>query len=94
MVPRGTEGGGNETRAMKVFVHILIENGIHYPMVSPKPCHQQMKSSASAGYPQTLFSQAVLSKEGCSRGSFTVGGCAHCEYYLLLSPIFSVALTN
>ena len=33
---------------------------------------QQMKSSPSAGFPQTLCSQAALSKEGCSGGPFTV----------------------
>ena len=39
------------------------------PKLAPQ---QQMKSSPSAGFPQTLCSQAVLSKEGCSRGPFTV----------------------
>ena len=43
------------------------------PEPSPKLVpQQQMKSSPSAGVPQTLCSQAVLSKEGCSRGPFTV----------------------
>ena len=43
------------------------------PEPSPKLApQQQMKSSPSAGFPQTLCSQAVLSKEGCSRGPFTV----------------------
>ena len=41
------------------------------PEPSPKLApQQQMKSSPSAGFPQTLCSQAVLSKEGCSRGPF------------------------
>ena len=40
---------------------------------SPKlASQQQMKSSPSAGFPQTFCSQAVLSKEGCRRGPFTV----------------------
>ena len=39
------------------------------PKLAPQ---QQMKSSPSAGFPQTLCSQAVLSKEGCSRGPSTV----------------------
>ena len=43
------------------------------PEPSPKLApQQQMKSSTSAGFPQTHCSQAVLSKEGCSRGPFTV----------------------
>ena len=48
-----------------------------WPSSTPEPSpklapQQQMKSSASAGFPQTLCSQAVVSKEGCSRGPFTV----------------------
>ena len=39
------------------------------PKLAPQ---QQMKSSTSTGFPQTLCSQAVLSQEGCSRGPFTV----------------------
>ena len=39
------------------------------PMLAPQ---QQRKSSPSAGFPQTLCSKAVLSKEGRSRGPFTV----------------------
>ena len=43
------------------------------PEPSPKlASQQQMKSSPPAGFPQTLCSQAVLSKEGCSGGLFTV----------------------
>ena len=47
------------------------------PEPSPKLApQQQVKSSPSASFPQTLCShrcsQAVLSKEGCSRGPFTV----------------------
>ena len=43
------------------------------PEPSPKLAPQhQMKSSPSAGFPQMLCSQAILSKEGCSRGLFTV----------------------
>ena len=48
-----------------------------WPSSIPEPSsklapQQQMKFSPSAGFPQTLCSQAVLSKEGCSRGPFTV----------------------
>ena len=39
------------------------------PKLAPQ---QQMKSSPSAGFPRTLCSQVVLSKEGCSRGPSTV----------------------
>ena len=39
------------------------------PKLTPQ---QQMKSSPSVGFPQTLCRRAVLSKEGCSRGPFTV----------------------
>ena len=43
------------------------------PEPSPKLAPQQhMKSSPSAGFPQTLCSQPVLSKDGRSRGPFTV----------------------
>ena len=43
------------------------------PEPSPKLApQQQMKSSPSAGFPQTLCSRPVLSKEGCSRVPFTV----------------------
>ena len=43
------------------------------PEPSPKLApQQQMTSSPSAGFPQTLCNQAILSKEGCSRGPFTV----------------------
>ena len=43
------------------------------PEPSPKTApQQQMTSLPSAGFPQTLCSQAVLSKEGCSRGPFIV----------------------
>ena len=46
---------------------------LSFPEPSPKLAPQQtMKSSPSVGFPQTLCSQAVLSKEGCSRGPFTV----------------------
>ena len=62
------------------------------PQPSPKLApQQQTKSSPSAGFPQTLCSQAVLSKEGCSRGLHH-GVFAHCDHSLLLSPFFSVAL--
>ena len=41
------------------------------PEPSPKLApQQQTKPSPSAGFPQTLCSQAVLSKDGCSRGAF------------------------
>ena len=48
-----------------------------WPSSTPEPSpklapQQQMKSSTSAGFPQTLCSKAVLSREGCSRGPFTV----------------------
>ena len=48
-----------------------------WPSSIPKPSpklapQQQMKSSPSAGFPQTRCSQAVLSKKCCSRGPFTV----------------------
>ena len=48
-----------------------------WPSSNPEPSpklapQQQMKSSPSAGFPHTHCSQAVLSKEGCSRGPFTV----------------------
>ena len=39
------------------------------PKLAPQ---QQMKSSPSTGFPRTLSSQVVLSKEGCSRGASTV----------------------
>ena len=43
------------------------------PEPSPKLApQQQMKSSPSAGFPQTICSHTVLSKKGCSRGPFTV----------------------
>ena len=42
------------------------------PEPSPKLApQQQMKSSPSAGSPQTFCSQAVLSQDDCSRGPFT-----------------------
>ena len=48
-----------------------------WPSSNPEPSpklarQQQMKSSPSAGFPQTLCSQAVLSKQGRSRGPFTM----------------------
>ena len=48
-----------------------------WPWSNPEPSpklapQQQIKSSPSAGFPQMLCSQAVLSNEGCSRGPFTV----------------------
>ena len=53
------------------------------PELSPKLApQQQMKSSPSAGFPQTLCSQAVLSKEGSSRGHFTV------EAVLIVTTLF------
>ena len=45
------------------------------PIPEPSPemaPQQQIESSPFAGFPQTLCSRAVLSKEGCSRGPFAV----------------------
>ena len=68
-----------------------------WPSSNPEPSpklapQQQMKSSPSAGFPQTLCSQAVLPSVVAL--SVHRGGCAHCDYLysLLLSPFFFVAL--
>ena len=60
------------------------------PEPSPKLApQQQMKSSPSAGFPQTLCSLAVLSKEGCSRGPLTVEALIVTTFScsLLVSPL-------
>ena len=62
------------------------------PEPSPKLApQQQMKSSPSAGFPLALCSQAVLSKEGCSRRPFTVEAVFNVTN-LSCSPFFSVAV--
>ena len=58
-----------------------------WPSSIPEPSpelipQQKMKSSPSAGIPQTLCGQAVLSKEGRSRGTFTV------EAVLIVTTLF------
>ena len=50
---------------------VILPSSIPEPSPTLAP-QQQMKSSPSAGFPQTLCSQAVLSEERCSRGPFTV----------------------
>ena len=61
------------------------------PEPSPKLApRQQMKSSPSAGIPWTLRIQAVLSKEGCSRGPLIVEAVllvTTLSFYLLFSPL-------
>ena len=59
--------------SLSVLCRTLMLNA-SIPEPSPKLAPlQQMKSSPSAGFQRTICSQAVLSKEGCSRGPFTVG---------------------
>ena len=64
-----------------------------WPSSIPEPStkfalQQQMKSTPSAGFPRTLCSQAVLSKEDCSRGPYTVEAVLIVTT-LSFSPLFS-----
>ena len=60
---------------LPVLCRTLMLNGWISSIPEPSPNlvpQQQTKSSPSASFPQMLCSQAVLSKEGCRRGPFTV----------------------
>ena len=68
-----------------------------WPSSNPEPSpklapQQQIKSSPSADFPQTLCSQAVLSNEGCSRGPFTVEAVLIVTALSCSLPFLSVAL--
>ena len=75
------------THSLCCAEHSCLMASSSIPEPSPKLApQQQMKSSPSAGYSHTLCSQAVLSKEGCSRGPCTV------DAVLILTPLSSSSL--